>query len=245
MKQDVEAPWPYNLISEVYPPAPAGSSMEDSEKGVEYALNQIPEEIRQIILAVFRDGEPLKGIADSRNIDRNSVKAELRKGIRYLRHRRIIDYVVYGYNYGAQNSELTAKREALKAEMQKLKSEEKELEMRRENLQTLEKILHENGSEIISQFPDAKKLIEEVLNKDRLADVLYLPIEDLDLPVRAFNCLKRGGFNTTKDLVDGALRGDLRYVRNLGRKSLEETVRAVYRITGIDIGEPYGISPLT
>jgi len=46
-------------------------------------------------------------------------------------------------------------------------------------------------------------------------------IEELDLSVRSFNCLKRAGINTVEDLCNRTLK-DMMKVRNLGRKSLEE-----------------------
>jgi len=53
--------------------------------------------------------------------------------------------------------------------------------------------------------------------------VLEMTIEELDLSVRSFNCLKRAGINTVEDLV-GKTEGDMMKVRNLGRKSLEEVI---------------------
>ena len=51
--------------------------------------------------------------------------------------------------------------------------------------------------------------------------VLEMTIEDLDLSVRSFNCLKRANINTVEDLVSKT-EEDMMKVRNLGRKSLEE-----------------------
>ena len=53
--------------------------------------------------------------------------------------------------------------------------------------------------------------------------VLEMTIEELDLSVRSFNCLKRAGINTVEDLI-GKTEEDMMKVRNLGRKSLEEVV---------------------
>ncbi|MBR2152382.1 MAG: DNA-directed RNA polymerase subunit alpha [Clostridia bacterium] len=53
--------------------------------------------------------------------------------------------------------------------------------------------------------------------------VLETTIEELDLSVRSFNCLKRAGINTVKDLI-GKSEDDMMKVRNLGRKSLEEVI---------------------
>lgn len=52
---------------------------------------------------------------------------------------------------------------------------------------------------------------------------LDMTIEELDLSVRSFNCLKRAGINTVQDLVNKS-ESDMMKVRNLGRKSLEEVI---------------------
>ncbi|MZP30282.1 DNA-directed RNA polymerase subunit alpha [Heliobacterium undosum] len=51
--------------------------------------------------------------------------------------------------------------------------------------------------------------------------ILEMTIEELDLSVRSYNCLKRAGINTVKDLTNKT-EEDMIKVRNLGRKSLEE-----------------------
>ena len=53
--------------------------------------------------------------------------------------------------------------------------------------------------------------------------VLEMTIEELDLSVRSFNCLKRAGINTVEDLINKS-EEDMMKVRNLGRKSLEEVI---------------------
>jgi len=53
--------------------------------------------------------------------------------------------------------------------------------------------------------------------------VLQMTIEELDLSVRSFNCLKRAGVNTVEDLISKT-EEDMMKVRNLGRKSLEEVI---------------------
>ena len=53
--------------------------------------------------------------------------------------------------------------------------------------------------------------------------VLEMTIEELDLAVRSFNCLKRAGINTVEDLVNKT-EEEMMKVRNLGRKSLEEVM---------------------
>ena len=53
--------------------------------------------------------------------------------------------------------------------------------------------------------------------------VLEMTIEELDLSVRSFNCLKRAGINTVEDLINKS-EEEMIKVRNLGRKSLEEVM---------------------
>ena len=51
--------------------------------------------------------------------------------------------------------------------------------------------------------------------------VLEMPIEELELSVRSYNCLKRAGIATVEDLTNKS-QEDMMKVRNLGKKSLDE-----------------------
>jgi DNA-directed RNA polymerase subunit alpha len=71
---------------------------------------------------------------------------------------------------------------------------------------------------------DAKNteiIVEKEENKKE--KVLEMTIEELDLSVRSYNCLKRAGINTVEDLTNKS-EEDMMKVRNLGRKSLEEVI---------------------
>jgi len=54
--------------------------------------------------------------------------------------------------------------------------------------------------------------------------IMEMTIEELDLSVRSFNCLKRANINTVEDLVSKT-QEEMIKVRNLGRKSLEEVIQ--------------------
>ena len=56
-----------------------------------------------------------------------------------------------------------------------------------------------------------------------VSKILEMTIEELDLSVRSFNCLKRAGINTVQDLTEKT-EEEMMKVRNLGRKSLEEVM---------------------
>jgi DNA-directed RNA polymerase subunit alpha len=57
--------------------------------------------------------------------------------------------------------------------------------------------------------------------------LLEMTIEELDLSVRSYNCLKRAGINTVEDLIQRTDE-DMMKVRNLGRKSLEEVINKLH-----------------
>ena len=57
--------------------------------------------------------------------------------------------------------------------------------------------------------------------EDKKEKVLEMTIEELDLSVRSYNCLKRAGINTVQELAERSM-DDMMKVRNLGKKSLEE-----------------------
>lgn len=83
-------------------------------------------------------------------------------------------------------------------------------------------------TEHLNLFVDLSEKSQEVeimIKKDDKGKekVLEMTIEELDLSVRSFNCLKRAGINTVEDLLDKS-EEDMMKVRNLGRKSLEEVI---------------------
>ena len=65
--------------------------------------------------------------------------------------------------------------------------------------------------------------------------VLEMTIEELDLSVRSFNCLKRANINTVEDLISKT-EDEMMKVRNLGRKSLEEVINKL-QMMGLHLSE--------
>lgn len=87
------------------------------------------------------------------------------------------------------------------------------------------KILTEHLSLFINltdQASNTEILVEKEESKKE--KILEMNIEDLDLSVRSYNCLKRAGINTIEELVQRN-EDEMMKVRNLGRKSLEEVVQ--------------------
>jgi len=71
--------------------------------------------------------------------------------------------------------------------------------------------------------------------EDDKAKVLEMTVEELDLSVRSYNCLKRAGINTVEELIQRT-EEDMMKVRNLGKKSLEEVRRKLAEL-GLSLRE--------
>ncbi len=86
------------------------------------------------------------------------------------------------------------------------------------------KILTDHLSLFVDLSESGKKaeiMVEK--DDDGREKILEMTIEELDLSVRSFNCLKRAGINTVEDLINKS-EEDMMKVRNLGKKSLDEVI---------------------
>jgi DNA-directed RNA polymerase subunit alpha len=86
------------------------------------------------------------------------------------------------------------------------------------------KVLSEHLKLFIDLSESAKEV--EVMvepNGEEIEKVLVMNIDELELSVRSYNCLKRAGINTVEELINKTPE-DMMKVRNLGRKSLEEVL---------------------
>ncbi len=84
---------------------------------------------------------------------------------------------------------------------------------------------------------EAAKNTQIMVEKEesKTARVLEMSIEDLELTVRSFNCLKRAGISTVQDLANKT-EADMMKVRNLGKKSLDEVTNKLHSL-GLDFAQ--------
>lgn len=80
---------------------------------------------------------------------------------------------------------------------------------------------------------DTQVMVEKEESKKE--KVLEMSIEDLELSVRSFNCLKRAGISTVEDLANKS-ESEMMKVRNLGKKSLDEVTNKLHSL-GLDFAE--------
>ncbi len=85
--------------------------------------------------------------------------------------------------------------------------------------------------DLTNHVSDVEIMIEK--EEDKKEKVLEMTIEELDLSVRSYNCLKRAGINTVEELAQKS-EEDMMKVRNLGKKSLEEVQHKLSEL-GLDL----------
>ena len=87
------------------------------------------------------------------------------------------------------------------------------------------KIIQDHTKLFVDLVDDMKELnVLKTREEDKQQRVLEMSIEDMELSVRSFNCLKRAGINTVEDLTRKS-KEDMLKVRNLGLKSLDEVIK--------------------
>lgn len=77
-------------------------------------------------------------------------------------------------------------------------------------------------------FPPEEIEVEEIEEEDVNED-LGKTIEELDLSLRSFNCLKRAGFNTVADIIKVS-ESELKTIKNFGKKSLTEVIDKIHEL---------------
>ena len=95
------------------------------------------------------------------------------------------------------------------------------------------KILNEHLTLFVDLSDEAKNIDIMVEREETKKEkVLEMTIEELEMSVRSFNCLKRAGIDTVEDLINRT-EEDMIKVRNLGKKSLEEVIQKLHSL-GLD-----------
>lgn len=75
--------------------------------------------------------------------------------------------------------------------------------------------------ELVSNMTNSSILVSR--EEDKVHKLMVMSVEEMDLSVRSYNCLKRAGINTVEDLIRKT-EEDMLKVKNLGRKSLDEVI---------------------
>ena len=110
---------------------------------------------------------------------------------------------------------------------------------------TPQEALSQAASTLVELFNPLKDINLDTMKEEYPDDedpTSQIPIEELQLSVRAYNCLKRAQINTVADLLDYS-QEDLLEIKNFGQKSAEEVIEALQRRLGITLPHEKSAKP--
>lgn len=200
--------YPYNLALAIYGKDVRYAEWQDGETsedkalklsiaGIEQGLNTLTDREKAVLQYRFKNKMTLEQVAKEFEVTRERIRQIEAKALRKLRHpSRLAKMKAYSYE-------------------DIIKNNEKIRELEEEN-----KLLNKAMRMYIR-----KDITREELEKLAVNVSIYdIRIEDLDLSVRSYNCLKRKGINNLGELSKLTYT-ELITVRNLGKKSVDEVIR--------------------
>ena len=138
---------------------------------------------------------------------------------------------VYNVNYTVENTRVGSSTDYDKLTLDVLTNG---VIKAKEAISLAAKILNEHLNLFVDLSDEAKNAEIMVEREETIKEkVLEMTIEELDMSVRSFNCLKRAGIDTVEDLTNRTEEEMIR-VRNLGKKSLEEVIQKLHSL-GLDL----------
>lgn len=198
-----ESPWPYNLIDKIN-----GKTIEykldpDHERGLNKAISCLNEKEQKVIYLYFENGLTLKKVGEQLGVSCERIRQILARAVRRLAHPSLYQYIKYG-EYGSNVAF--------------------DLKIAEANLKTLEKAIDEKQTEL-DELTDEVSEIKSTLSPACSNRDCEWYINNLDLSVRSYNCLRRANCDTVEDIVQLFKTGKARHMRNFGIKSCEEVLK--------------------
>ncbi len=212
--------WPYSLIENIYR-IQGNAAVECDMDGLTEAISTLNDREQRIIYMRYREDMTLDEIAAEEQVGRERVRQILAKACRKLRHPsrlRLIQYGVVGTE-----------------KLRELRDREREIAVREQELYERELAIEEREK---AQGVQAAENVTVVRPDDPLTDLRH-EIEDYDLTVRSYNCLKRAGCATMADVVEIASKGELLKIRNMGKRSAAEVLWILKEKCGLDFSDTY------
>lgn len=123
--------------------------------------------------------------------------------------------------------------------MQRRMEEDMEVKIKYEIIQ----MLNDTFTDLKDLIATAHKIIEDnefAKRRQEIRDGGDIPLEDLDLSIRTFNCLKRAGFKSLKDFRNGTRASELMGIKNIGWKAYEELRQKLDSLGILIIDDIYG-----
>jgi predicted DNA-binding protein (UPF0251 family) len=205
--------WPYSLIdaingmnwqdyrfSETEPIIPVPVS-DEVKANLEWTIDhELRERESKVIRMRFEEELTLDECAERLGVHRERIRQITQKALRKLRYPARVKYILLG----KEGAEMNKRVLKLRLEVSEKISEIRQLEEAKRDLT-------KNGAESVYY--------------ERRDTLSTIPIMDMDLSVRSYNCFKRAGYETARDVRNAILDGSIEKVRNLGKRSLVEIIQ--------------------
>jgi RNA polymerase sigma factor (sigma-70 family) len=210
---EIEYDWKEKFLNTVFDGKVAYAS--DFDECYEFALQTLTDRESKIVRYRFEDGMTYEEIGKIFNVTRERIRQVEHKAHRKLRHPNRVKIFTIGKEYLEKYQQIIDEQ---KAYQEKIKRAEEEYRKR-----CAETVKSANRLKDIKERTEKLAEIAK-LNKDGFdVPIPNVYIEEMNLSVRAYNCLKRAGITQSRQLEDYSL-SQLMQIRNLGRKSLDELV---------------------
>ena len=201
--------YPQNLLLEIVFLV-KDSDVDNITGNIVYVLDTLKEREKIVIIRRFKEGLTLEQVGKEFGVNRERIRQIEANALRKLRHPARACYIATGEglrrNYDELQAEYNEKIENLKDEIRRIEDISKGLQAG--------KALADFSSEL------------DELGISGKHSIYSWNIEELDLSIRPYNCLKRAGVNTVGELMECSVER-LMKMRNMGRKSLDEIIKKI------------------
>ena len=230
IKPGYEAPWPYNLLDDIFNEPFDRILLPDQEAALMKVLEtKLTEREQKAVELYYFEGLTLEETGKHFHFQRERARQIIAKAIRKLRHPGIKRMILFDeegkIEYENACRELNEWRHLL---------ENKEVELKYQ-VQQIEKLLAEHNKEIIREEEIKEKLKYNAY--DEMKEYFSDKFEDMDFSVRTMNCLLRSDIRTVGDLKECIRNGDIFRVRNFGKKCYEEVLEKIRKYDGEDMSQ--------
>ena len=253
------APYPYNLLDDLFGEPFDHVASEDEMNGLNAALSSLSEKEQEVLHCYYEEEKTLEEIGKVFGVGRERIRQIVAKGLRKLRHPSRARQILYGEEGNKWRKELIEKE-------YELERRECALEQAEANFRLKVDEINKRLDQIKEAYTEAQENKKEAYMKAREeeidSDVIHqwamydaapeqygcsIAFTDLDLSVRSHNSLLRSGTNTVDKIIAKIKTPDeyhyrdssLIHVRNLGRKSYMEIIEKVEKLTGTDLSDYY------
>lgn len=189
----------------------------DAEESLNYVISSLTEREQQAIKLYYFDELTMDETAKILNVTRERVRQIVLRAIRKLKHPARSNILQKGLK---QYNIILAEKPRIEKEL----TEKYLSEYKKQIIEQLKSEQEEKKEELIRQIKLEHKLEQE--KQEKSISFLEKGIEELNLSVRSYNCLKRCGANTIKQAFMKTTK-DFRRIRNLGMKTYEEIASAI------------------